>query len=267
MSERKSPSSSPQDDNPFAPPPDGHADQPWQPRRQSSPSDGSTEAEGSSAEGSRDGAGEGSEDGSKGEEQPPAWGSQWSSRQPGRQGGGFGGSPQQRPSGGPEGPGGPGGDQDGPGRGPGGLRWDPTDPAQRRARYSLLAGMWAFFFALFSIPQVALLLGALSVYWAISSLRAKPKPRTSDPDAPQPAAGTGAGAGQQDPARKPQTTAAVSGLIAGAVALAIVAATFAFQAVYSDYYTCVDDALTQTSRHSCEDLLPKQLRPLLSTQN
>ncbi len=121
--------------------------------------------------------------------------------------------------------------------------------------------MWAFFFALFSIPQVALLLGALSVYWAISSLRAKPKPRTPDPNAPQPAAG------QPEPARKPQTTAAVSGLIAGAVALAIVAATFAFQAVYSDYYTCVDDALTQTSRHSCEDLLPKQLRPLLSTQN
>ncbi|KOG88535.1 membrane protein, partial [Streptomyces varsoviensis] len=69
------------------------------------------------------------------------------------------------------------------------------------------------------------------------------------------------------PTRKPQTAPAISGLVAGAVALAIVAATFAFQAVYSDYYTCVDDALTQTSRHSCEDLLPKQLRPLLSTQN
>ncbi|KOG88527.1 membrane protein, partial [Streptomyces varsoviensis] len=104
----------------------------------------------------------------------------------GRQGGGFGGSPQQRPGGGPEGSGGPG-NQGGPGGGPGGLRWDPTDPAQRRARYSLLAGMWAFFFALFSIPQVALLLGALSVYWAISSLRAKPKSPAGDPDAPRPA--------------------------------------------------------------------------------
>ncbi|MGW5691860.1 hypothetical protein ACWEWX_13065, partial [Streptomyces asiaticus] len=32
----------------------------------------------------------------------------------------------------------------------------------------------------------------------------------------------------------------------GEVRLAIVAATFSFQVVYSDYYTCVDDALTQT---------------------
>ncbi|MYV93762.1 hypothetical protein GT350_26580, partial [Streptomyces sp. SID1034] len=59
---------------------------------------------------------------------------------------------------------------------PPGLRWDPTDPAQRRARYALLSGMWAFFFALFDMPEVALLLGALGLYWAISSLRAKPKP-------------------------------------------------------------------------------------------
>ena len=35
--------------------------------------------------------------------------------------------------------------------------------------------MWAFFFALFSWPYVALLLGALALYWGISSLRAKPQ--------------------------------------------------------------------------------------------
>lgn len=223
------PSADQRDDNPFAPPPEGRADRPWQPRRQSSGASGTPSGDdGSSGDGSQD--------------QPPGWGSQWSSRQPGRHDGGFGGGP----GGGPQGPL-PGGN--------GGLRWDPTDPAQRRARYALLAGMWGFFFALFSIPQVALLLGALSVYWGISSLRAKPKPR--DPDAPPPPPG----------GFRPQTTAAVSGLVTGGLALVIVATTFAFQLVYRDYYTCVDDALTQTSRQACETHLPKQLRPLLDVQD
>jgi hypothetical protein len=52
------------------------------------------------------------------------------------------------------------------------MRWDPTDPAQRRARYALLSGMWAFFFVLFGWSYVALLLGALALYWGISALRA-----------------------------------------------------------------------------------------------
>jgi hypothetical protein len=55
--------------------------------------------------------------------------------------------------------------------------------------------------------------------------------------------------------------------VTGCLALAIVAATFTLQIVYRDYFTCVDDALTQSSRQSCEDLLPKDLRPLLSTQD
>ncbi|MPY55413.1 hypothetical protein, partial [Streptomyces acidicola] len=132
----------PADDNPFAPPPEGTPDRPWRPRRPAR------------------GQGEDNEGNSP-------WGSQWSDRQPGRSsGGGFGERP--RPSGG----GGQGGPEGGPG---GGLRWDPTDPAQRRARYALLAGMWAFFFSLFSWPYMALLLGALALYWGISALRAKPR--------------------------------------------------------------------------------------------
>ncbi|MGW2369068.1 hypothetical protein ACWCZ5_26240 [Streptomyces sp. NPDC001667] len=230
-SSSSSPSSSDDQDNPFAPPPEDRPDRPWEPRER-------PEGRGGEDEDSKEGG------------QPPAWGSQWSSRQPGPHGGGFGGAPGgqgQRPQAGP-----PGG---------GGLRWDPTDPAQRRARYALLAGLWGFFFALFSIPQVALLLGALSVYWAISSLRAKPQQKQrTDPDIPPP----------PPPAPgspRPQTTAAVSGLVMGGLSLAIVAATFAFQIVYSDYYTCVDDALTQTSRQACESHLPKQLRPLLGAQD
>ncbi|GAA4300287.1 hypothetical protein GCM10023086_15710 [Streptomyces venetus] len=217
-----------QEDNPFAPPPEGTPDRPWQPRHPS----GRDSQDGAGGDGSRgDGAGGRS-----------PWGGQWSDRQPGRSSGGFG----ERPRGGPEGQGGPQG-----GSNP---RWDPTDPAQRRARYALLSGMWAFFFALFSWPYVALLLGALALYWGISSLRAKP--RRPDPDSPAPE--------QQG---RPQTTAAVSGLVTASLAIALVAATFTAQLVYSDYYTCTNDALTNEAKQSCTHLLPDELRGLLGTND
>ncbi|MEU5313142.1 hypothetical protein [Streptomyces sp. NPDC021562] len=206
------------DDNPFAPPPEGTPDSPWRPRRP---------------------AGEGDGDGEGGQGSP--WGSQWSDRQPGRQSGGFG---DRRPEGG--GPGG-GGQDGGPG-GPG-MRWDPTDPVQRRARYALLCGMWAFFFVLFGWPYVALLLGAPAVYWGVSALRAKPR------GADETAAG------------RPQTTAAISGLVTASLALALVAANFTVQMVYRDYYTCVSDALTNEARQSCDHLLPEHLRPFLGSAN
>ncbi|MET9493207.1 hypothetical protein [Streptomyces sp. NPDC006552] len=211
-------------DNPFAPPPEDAPDRPWQPRRP-----------------------EGQDSTGGGEPRSP-WGSQWSDRQPGRaQDGRFGDRPGSGGQGGPEGK--------GPGQGPG-LRWDPTDPAQRRARYSILSGMWGFFFALFGWPYVALLLGALALYWSISALRAKP--RTPDPDTPAPATPPGA--------TRQQTTAAVSGLVTGALALAMVASMFTAKLVYSDYFECRADALTNAADQSCDDLLPKQLRPLLGSR-
>ncbi|MFJ3233374.1 hypothetical protein [Streptomyces sp. NPDC086787] len=203
----------PQDDNPFAPPPEGTPDSPWQPRRPS---------------------GSGSGSGS---------GSQWSDQQPGRSPDGFG----ERPRGGPEGPG-------GPGTGPG-MRWDPTDPVQRRARYALLSGIWGFFFAIFGWPYVALLLGALALYWGGSALRGRP--RTA----------AGQDSRTQDRSGRPQTTAAISGLVTGGVALALVGATFTAQLVYRDYYTCVDDALTSQAEHSCDQLLPKELRTVLGNDS
>ncbi|MBZ4320845.1 hypothetical protein [Streptomyces huiliensis] len=226
--EEQRPGTPEEPDNPFAAPPADRPDRPWRPRE---PQGGG----GADGSGGRDGSG-----------QPPAWGSQWSSRQPGRHDGGFGG---------PQG----GGQDPANGGSGGGPRWDPTDPAQRRARYALLAGLWGFFFALFSLPEVALLLGALSVYWAVSSLRAKAGRRTGDGPAPTPA--------PQPGGFRPQTTAAVSGLVMGGLALVIAVSTFSFQLIYRDYYTCVDDALTQTSRQSCENHLPKPLRPLLSVED
>ncbi|MFD5815362.1 hypothetical protein [Streptomyces sp. NPDC127038] len=222
------PSSSGQDDNPFAPPPEGTPDRPWQPRRP--------------GQGSGDGAG----GGQQGSGHSP-WGSQWSDRQPGpSSGGGFGdrpGAPQGQ--GGPEGPGGTPG---------GGMRWDPTDPAQRRARYALLSGMWAFFFVLFGWPYVALLLGALALYWGGSALRSKT--RAPDPDSPAP-----------DPNTRPQLTAAVSGIVTASLAIVLVAGVFTAHLVYSDYYSCTNDALTNAAKQSCNDLLPKDLRGLLGTHD
>lgn len=261
-------SSNKKDDNPFAAPPEYRPDQPWRPRH---PSHG---ASGGGDEGSN-GNGEGSPEGGSSDDRP-VWGSQWSSHQPGRQSGGFGGRP-----GGQSGPNGPGG-QGGPEGGPGGLRWDPTDPAQRRARYALLSGMWAFFFAIFDFPEIALLLGALAVYWSISSLRAKPKTATATESADgaaragsgpgsAPARGQAPGAGTAAPYAqgqgRPQTTAAVSGLVTALLALSIVAMTFTVQLVYRDYYTCVNDALTKSGQLACNDLLPKPLEPFFGVKN
>ncbi|MCX5311209.1 hypothetical protein [Streptomyces sp. NBC_00154] len=259
-------SSNKKDDNPFAPPPENRPDQPWRPRH---PSPG---ANGNGDDGAN-GNGDGSSEGGSSDDRP-AWGSQWSSHQPGRQSGGFGGRP-----GGQAGPNGPGG-QGGPEGGPGGLRWDPTDPAQRRARYALLSGMWAFFFAIFDFPEIALLLGALAVYWSVSSLRAKPRSATAAESTHRaagtssgsaPAAGPAPGAGTAAPyARsqgRPQTTAAVSGLVTALLALSIVAMTFTVQLVYRDYYTCVNDALTKSGQLACNDLLPKPLEPFFGVKN
>ncbi|MGX1367965.1 hypothetical protein RKD19_003324 [Streptomyces canus] len=207
-----------EDDNPFAAPPEGTPDRPWQPRRP-----------------------EGSDDGDDDGGHAP-WGSQWSDRQPGRSDGGFGQRPGAAPGGGP----------DGPGNSAPNPRWDPTDPSQRRARYALLCGMWAFFFVLFGWPYVSLMLGALAMYWGISALRAQP--RTPDPDTPAP-----------PQSARPQTTAAISGLVTASLAIVFVAASFTARLVYDDYYTCTNDALTNQAQQACEDLLPKNLRGILTT--
>ncbi|MFE2594948.1 hypothetical protein ACFXCZ_00370 [Streptomyces sp. NPDC059396] len=267
--------SSDTDDNPFAPPPEGRPDQPWRPRH---------------PEG-------GTGDGGSGSDRS-GWGSQWSSRQPGRSPDGFGSRPGGQNGRDGQNNGRDGG-QDGPegGRG-GGLRWDPTDPIQRRARYALLGGMWAFFFALFDFPEIALLLGSLALYWGVSSLRNKPadaspgagrdsrqnpaltgaasRTTPSTPDAPSgtaaqraPVPGHTAGApfpAASSAASRQQTTAAVSGLVTAGIALAIVAATFTVQLVYRDYYTCLNDALTKTGQLSCNDELPRSLIPVFGVK-
>ncbi len=102
-------SGSGQDDNPFAPPPEGTPDRPWQPRRPE--------------------GGEGG-DAPQGDGGHSPWGSQWSDQQPGRSQGGFGDRPGRQ--GGPGNQGGP----EGPGGGPG----QEACAGTRRTRHSAARG-------------------------------------------------------------------------------------------------------------------------------
>lgn len=328
LRERRAPSAADdrREDNPFAPPPKGTSAQPWQPRLPVVRGDDS---------GNGGGSGEDGGGSSEPQDAPPANGDRWSSRQPAPHDGGSGapgpfgtgpggpggsggsggpggtppGGPGRRPDQGPWQGQGPGGPQQGPG-GPGrqqgaGPRFDVTDPVQRRARYSLLTGMWGLFFGLFGLPEVALLFGALALYWGVSALRGKAKPpadpqaaagtapATTTPDTASPTAGPASAPapwqapqgppapgstapGQPQPVppspyaavqHKPQFTAALCGTIAAALALMIVAASFSFRLAYKDYYDCTGDALTQRARQTCSDMLPKPLRHVIADQN
>ncbi|WP_301540179.1 hypothetical protein [Streptomyces sp. CNQ-509] len=209
---------------------------------------------------------------------PPPWGSQWSSHQPPPGHGGWGGGdhgqqgpggPQNqgpRPDGSSDGPG-PGrdngrGNGDGPGKN---LRWDPTDPVQRRSRYALLAGMWGFFFALFNWWPLALLLGSLALYWGIDALRGKSRAPGNGAAANGRANGGGTDAYGQPVQRqarggRPHTTAAITGIVAAGITLSIVLVGFSVQIAYRDYFNCRSDALTEASKEHCSDELPKPLR-------
>ncbi|MEZ0065386.1 hypothetical protein ABIA32_001382 [Streptacidiphilus sp. MAP12-20] len=232
--------------DPFAPPPAGTPDRPWQPRgpiaHQQQPH-AQPPAQGGAPEGGdepRDAAPDGSArpDGAAAPEDatPPSRGRAqvppphpWS---PGYQG-------QQPPM--PRFPYPP--QNSGP-------RFDPTDPVQRRARYAMLSGMWGFLFLILGIPYLTLLLGALALYWGISALRGEAKTPTPAVNAGLPPMPHGPGYYPTAPA-KPQAPAAIGGLIAGAVGLALVGAVFGVQLYYKSYYDCQANALTKAAYNTC----------------
>ncbi|MEU9705582.1 hypothetical protein AB0E14_32375, partial [Streptomyces sp. NPDC047981] len=67
-------------------------------------------------------------------------------------------------------------------------------------------------------------------------------------------------------AARTMRTAAVSGLIAAALSLLIVAGGFTLQLVYRDFYTCADDALTKSGQLACNELLPEPLREVIGVR-
>ncbi len=128
-------------------------------------------------------------------------------------------------------------------------KFDPNDPVQRRARYALSSGMAGLFCLVTGIPYVSLLLGALALYWGVSALRA-----------PLPKAEAGAA-----PSVRPQTPAAIGGLVTGGVAVFFVLGFLGINAYYSDYVSCVNDAPTAEAQQSCSDLGPKFLVALYNS--
>ncbi|GAA1080443.1 hypothetical protein GCM10009663_23810 [Kitasatospora arboriphila] len=148
-------------------------------------------------------------------------------------------------------------------------RFDPTDPVQRRARYALSAGMAGLFCAITGMRYLALLLGALALYWGISALRAE-RPASAASPAPHAAAGGNphalgtarvGGSAQPQPTR-PQVPAALGGLLTGGVALIFTLSVFGVQLYYHDYVTCVNDALTNEAAQSCNNLAPDVITQL-----
>jgi hypothetical protein len=136
-----------------------------------------------------------------------------------------------------------------------------------------VCGGWGLIFSLLGWTAVALLLGSLSLYWGISALRMSPEERAT---ARASAASALADATQTPrpapPAPGPDAqrsflTSAWTGIVTSAVTLAIVAATYAFQLAYRDYYTCKADALTSPSSQACQTLLPSPLRDLPAFRN
>lgn len=229
--------------NPFAPPPADAPDRPWQPRPAQQPHRHQP------SDGSGDGSGSDSGDGQDDDTRvPPPH--PWS---PGYRGGW---SEPQQP------------------------RFDPTDPVQRRARYALSAGMAGLFCAITSMPYVALLLGALALYWGVSALRsggATAAPAATGGSGPSgsPAAGPTANphalgtariAGWTQPqpqSARPQLPAALGGLLTGGVALLFTLSLFGAQLYYHDYVTCRRDALTTEAAANCADLAPGMVVELL----
>ncbi|QDY78617.1 hypothetical protein [Streptomyces qinzhouensis] len=229
------------DNNPFAPPPEGRPDQPWQPRRPDEDRGPDADGNGGGNSGSGDGGDSGSSGGGR-----SGWGSQWSSRQPGRSsGGGFGGRPgSNSPENGSQGS---------------GPKWDPTDPAQRHARYAMIAGLWALFFTLFlDFPEIGLILGAPALYWAISALRTAPKP----PDATAQAGGP-----SPQTVRRTQRTSAIAGLVMSVITLLVVGSMYTAQLVYRDFFVCERDALTKTAQSACNSKLPEPLRDVYGVKD
>ncbi len=135
-------------------------------------------------------------------------------------------------------------------------KFDPTDPVQRKARYALSSGIGALLCLLLGYLPVSLLLGALAVYWAVSSLRGA---RTAQGAAPAQGTGGAQGVGgarglggAQAAASGAQTPAAVAGLFIGAASVLVTMGWFGTLTYYNDYVVCVQDAPTIEARHSCQ---------------
>jgi hypothetical protein len=131
--------------------------------------------------------------------------------------------------------------------------------------------MAALFSGINSLQELALLFGALALYWGVSALRAGTRePAATQPgteSAPPPRTAPPAAWPPYPQRSRPQLPAALGGLITGGVAVALVLGSFALQLAYKPYYTCVNDALTTQATQSCDNLAPAWLVNATDPQN
>ncbi|MEV4561556.1 hypothetical protein AB0K51_31875 [Kitasatospora sp. NPDC049285] len=131
-------------------------------------------------------------------------------------------------------------------------RIDPAEPGHRNARNALLCGFAALLSALFGLFYFAFALGLLAAWYAIAVLRAPAEP----PAHPY-----------QSPAVRPQTPAALSGLLTGGLALVMSISAFTIQFVYHDYLDCVSQSITDAGTGSCAKDAPAWLVNLFEGQD
>jgi hypothetical protein len=155
----------------------------------------------------------------------------------------------------------------------------PKTPAEKRkrlARIALWAGAWALFLALFLPSEMsyvfAFVLGVAAVAMSVKVLRKQPHPATPGPRVE---AGPGstvhtpghARAGEQHAGTvvsgSTRPSAALVGLVTGALSLVWVLGIWSFQWANQDYYDCRDQALTKTAQERCLSELPKQFHDLV----
>jgi hypothetical protein len=148
-------------------------------------------------------------------------------------------------------------------------RFDANDPVHRRSRYALAGGMGALFCGLWGYLEFSLLFGVLALYWGVSTLRATRKEAAAK--AAESAAAARPGEAQSSwpfgQRVAPQIPAALGGLITGGVAVALVLGTFGLNLAYKSYFTCEDDALTQSATQSCSDLAPHWLTSIYAPKD
>ncbi|CAM5554017.1 hypothetical protein SAVIM338S_04515 [Streptomyces avidinii] len=102
-------------------------------------------------------------------------------------------------------------------------------------------------------PGAAAAAGSIEAITSTGSDRsAPPRDRTGEA-APAPARGGLAALGA---AARPQRTAAVSGLVTASLAILLAVSSYAVQLTYKDFYVCSQDALTKSAELKCNDLLP-----------
>ncbi|MDI2126779.1 hypothetical protein [Yinghuangia seranimata] len=154
----------------------------------------------------------------------------------------------------------------------------PVDPRKRNARIAVWLGVWGLVIAVTVREEIGLVMGIAATVLGVRSLRGT-SPARVGPRIEQGPGGTARTPGRARrlarPARveTPPTASvqgtiarpqgALAGLVAGALTVVFVLGVWGFRTWQSDYYDCMDAALTNTAEKQCKQELPSMFRSLV----